>query len=356
MAEYCYSVQQTTDGGYVAAGRTYSCDNCGGDVSLLKTNELGELEWMSNFGGSKSDLGKYVRQTFDGGYIVTGYTCSYGLGASDIYLVKTDSTGVEEWSRTIGGDGTERSYCIQQTADSGYVAIGETDSWGNGGFDVYLLRMDREGEELWARTFGGSLDDWGKSIALCSDGGFAITGKTLSEGAGGWDVYVIKTDSLGNEEWSRTFGAGDDDFGKCIKETSDGGLVIAGYTKLNSRRESDIFLIRTDYSGVLLWSNILQCQKEAYAYSIVQTDDKGYAIAGYTYAWGEDQSDIFLMKTDLRGTLRWTRIFGGDDDEKGKSIQLTSDGGYMIAGRTQSYGEGGGDFYLIKTNSSGGLK
>jgi len=194
------SVQHTTDGGYIIAGITSSFGNGDEDVLLTKTDGNGIELWTKTFGGTNSDGAHSVQQTTDGGFIITGATESFGLGngTGDVYLIKTDENGIELWTKTFGGTNAEEGNSVQQTTDGGYIIAGHTNSFGNGQRDVYLIKTDENGDSLWTRTCGGIEEDEGHSIQQTTDGGYIITGITESFGNGIYDVYLIKTDGNGN--------------------------------------------------------------------------------------------------------------------------------------------------------------
>ncbi len=168
--------------------------------------------WSSTFGGSDEDFGQSVQETRDGGYIIAGSTRSYGAGLWDVYLVKVDPEGNEMWSSTFGGANDDRGWSVQETSDGGYIIAGETNSSGAGGSDVYIVKVDPQGGETWSSTFGGPEDDVGYSIQETRDGGYIVAGFTYSFGAGGTDVYLVKVDSQGREEWNGTLGGSEDDY------------------------------------------------------------------------------------------------------------------------------------------------
>jgi hypothetical protein len=309
------------------------------------------MAWNKTFGGSGDDYGHSVRETSDGGYIVAGSTDSYGSGSGDVWLIKTNSSGNLTWNKTFGGPSEDHGYSVQQTSDGGYIIAGETASYGAGGADVWLIKTDSSGNETWNRTFGGSSGDYGNSVQQTPDGGYVIAGTTYSYGAGSADVWLIKTDSSGNMAWNKTFGSSSHDHGSSVDRTSDGGYVIAGWTDSYGAGDYDIWLIKTDSSGDLKWDETFGGSKGDYGWSVQQTSDGGYIIGGYTGSFGAGNDDAWLIKTDSSGDAVWDKTPGGTDSDYGWSVQQTLDGGYMIGGYTGSYGAGGYDVWLIKVTA-----
>tara|TARA_B100000073_G_C23731565_1_gene570981 strand:+ start:95 stop:1276 length:1182 start_codon:yes stop_codon:yes gene_type:complete len=347
--DYGNSVQQTIDGGYIITGEISSSENGSSDIWLIKTDSEGQEEWNQTFDGNDRDYGKSVKQTVDGGYIIIGSTGSDYY--YDVWLIKTDPKGTEEWNQTFGGDNKDYGNSVQQTIDGGYIITGEISSSVNGSSDVLLIKTDQQGQEEWIQTFGGSDYDIGNSIEQTYDGGYIITGSTRSYGNGSSDVLLVKTDQQGQEEWIQTFGGGYIDIGNSIKQTSDNGYIITGYTQSYGNGSRDVWLIKTNYQGNEEWSQTFGGSYVDIGNSVQQTIDGGYIIIG---SRGTDYySDLWLIKTDYQGNEEWNQTFGGNDYDFGNSVQQTTDDGYIIIGHTKSYGNGGYDIFLIKTDSEG---
>jgi len=351
--DYGNSVQQTTDGGYIVAGSTHSFGAGLSNIFLIKTDADGDTVWTRIFGGFNCEFGSSVQQTDDGGYIVTGSTMSFGAGDSDVYLIKTDANGDTLWTRTYGGVNRDDGNDVQQTQDGGYIITCETWSYGAGEEDVYLIKTDINGDALWTRTFGGFNCDEGLSVRQTSDGGYIIVGGSNSYVSQPWhyDVYLIKTDVEGNALWMRTFGGDQGDIGYSIQQTPDEGYIIAGGTVSYGAGGFDVYLIKTDAVGDTLWTRAYGGSNSEEGYSVQLTIDGGYIIAGYTYSYGAGNKDVYVIKTDALGDTVWTKTVGGSAGDKGYGIQQTTDGGYIIAGRTESYGAGEKDVYLIRLDS-----
>jgi hypothetical protein len=311
------SVARTSDGGYIIAGQTYSYGAGLNDVWLIKTDADGNEEWSQTFGGSEQDYGKSVGQAPDGGYIIGGFTYSFA-SYCDFWLIKTDANGNEEWSQTLGGSGANFAYSVAVSSDGGYVILGDT-TLGAGGYDAWLIKTDADGIMQWSRTFGTSDNDYGR----------------------------IKTDASGNEEWSQVYGGSGAEYGYSVAQTADGGYVIAAESALD-----DYWLIKTDASGGEEWSYTYGGSGSEGARSVAVASDGGYIIAGISYSYGN--GDFWLVKTDASGVEEWAENFGGTyNDDGALSVAVTLDGGYIATGYTDSYGSGGSDAWLLKLGESG---
>ena len=343
------SVQQTTDGGYIITGTYINYKPDIVDVYLIKTNENGDTLWTKTYGGNDSDRGCSVQQTTDGGYIITGNSRLKDT-KSDVYLIKTNEDGDTLWTKTYGGLDRDYGYSVQQTTDGAYIITGMFIS-NNTGSDVYLIKTNQDGDSLWTKTYGGELGDFGYSVQQTTDGGYAITGSINSNNTGP-DVCLIKTNEHGDTLWTKTFGGPSHDFGYSVQQTTDGGYIITGYTESISGNFY-VYLIKTDENGDTLWTNKYSRNGYAQGQSVQQTSDGGYIISGGTisfrYNW-----DVYLIKTNENGDTLWTKTYGGDGDDYGNFVQQTIDGGYIITGYTYSFGIHG-DIYLIKTDGNGNI-
>jgi hypothetical protein len=316
--------------------------------------------WMKTFGGKDIDEGNSVQQTTDGGYIIVGYRDvnsfnNYNYG--DVWLIKTDSNGDETWNRNFGGTDLDAGMSVQQTTDGGYIIIGGTNSFGAGDIDVWLIKTDTNGYETWNRTFGGTDADEGLSVQQTSDGGYIITGYSSYSFGRFYDVWLIKTDDAGNKIWDKYFGTGSN-LGYSVQQTSDEGYIITGSVGFLDGN-SDVWLIKTDSNGDETWNRTFGGKNIDYGTFVRQTTDGGYIIAGCknSVITGDD---IWLIKTDSSGNMIWDNTFGGISSDWGDSVQQTSDGGYIIAGmigyRINIYNDEFGDVCLIKTDSQGKSK
>jgi hypothetical protein len=343
-----WSVQQTSDGGYILAGHTKSYGAGSWDAWLVKTDSCGNELWDKTFGGTDEDLAWSVQQSSDSGYILAGRTESYGAGSYDAWLVKADSRGNEQWNKTFGGTDWDEACSYQQSSDGGYILAGHTKSYGAGSWDAWLVKVDSHGNEQWDKTFGGTDFDMSWSVQQTSDGGYILAGYTCSYGAGSSDFWLVKIDSDGNEQWNKTFGGTDMDVAWPVKQTSDGGYILAGYTCSYGAGSEDFWLVKTDSDGNEQWDKTSGGPDFDRSYSAQQTTDGGYILAGFTGSYGAGSYDAWLVKTDSDGNEQWDKTFGGTYHDLARSVQQTTDGGYILAGNTYSYGAGSGDFWLIK--------
>ena len=337
--EYASSVVQTSDGGYAIAGYVKYMDTWV-NFLLVKTDADGNVQWNKTYGGGgiyvdEQDYAFSVIQTYDGGYAIAGVKYTYAEGG-DFWLVKTDACGDMMWNKTYDGAEDDWAYSVIQTGDGGYVIAGYSTSLGG-----WLIKTDAFGNLEWNKTYDGAL----YSLIQTSDGGYALAG--YHDGYWG-DAWLVKTDAHGNMMWSKTYGGTYDEAVVSVVQTSDGGYAIAGYTASFGAGYADFWLVKTDVFGNLEWNKTYGGPYSDYATSIVQAVDGGYVIGGSTTSFGAGGYDLWLVKTDTSGNILWSQTYGGAHNDQAFSLVETMDGGYAIAGYTESFGAGESDFWLIK--------
>ena len=350
--EILSSIMQTSDGGYILVGVTTSFGAGLEDFWLVKTDSLGNLEWNQTYGGPDCDWALTLLQTSDGGYLLAGATRSFGAGSFDLWLVKTDSAGNLEWNKTYGGPDHDGAASVLQTSDGGYVLGAYTYSWGAGLEDLWLVKTDSAGNLEWNKTYGGPYCDWPMTILKTNDCGYAFAGSRMpgpsETHAHAEDFWLVKADSAGNFEWNKSYGGPCYDWTTTGLQTSDGGYVIVGYTNSSGVGSLDFCMVKTDSAGNLEWNKTYGGPEADGASSVLQTSDGGYLLAGATRSFGAGLEDFWLVKTDSQGNIQWDKTYGGPEADGARSVLQTSDGGYLLAGFTESYGAGKEDLWLIK--------
>ncbi|MHA2365343.1 MAG: hypothetical protein ACXAC7_15400 [Candidatus Hodarchaeales archaeon] len=221
---------------------------------LSQKKEYIQIQWNYTYGGTKADYAISVVETTDGGYLLVGHTKSFGAGEWDMWLVKTDSSGVTRWNQTYGGTNEEWAYSVLETADDGYLLTGWTSSFGAGKWDIWLIKTDITGVTEWNQTYGGLNDDGAMKVIEATDGGYLLVGYTQSFGVGEWDIWLIKTDRTGVAQWNQTYGGTKSDDANAVLKTTDGGYLLAGSTWSFGEGGSDMWLVKTDNTGVAQWN------------------------------------------------------------------------------------------------------
>ena len=350
--EYGYATEQLRDGGFIMCGRTISYGVGGFDNYLVRLKENGDTLWTKTYGNTGYDEAQSIIQTNDGGFIMVGQTATVDW-AGDVYLLKTDSNGVVMWSTAFGSAGKfDFGYSVKQTSDGGYIIAGMTNSVGAGLRDMLLIKTNSNGVLQWSKTYGGSSDDEGRSVEETTDGGYIISGFTQSFGSG-YQMYLVKTSATGNISWTKTFGGGGMELGYSVKQTSDGGYVLLGYSDSYGSGLVDALLIKLTSSGSISWSKTYGGSSDDYGLCIKITNDGGYIISGRTSSFGSGSGDFYLIKTNNNGVVTWSKAYGGSALDQAGNVIQTADGGYLVTGYTLSFGAGIREAYIIKTDDTG---
>jgi len=384
------SICQTNDGGYVTAGYTMSNDgdipgtNHGGfDYWVVKIDSTGKIMWNFLFGGSLDDYATSVIATTDGGYMVAGYSNSTDgnitnnhSGSIDYWLVKLDAEGHLMWQRSLGGSRDDYAANIIQTSDGGYAVCGYTNSndddvsGNHGASDYWVVKLDGVGNIQWQATMGGTALDNATDIRQTSDGGYIVVGYSNSGNGdvtgnhgGSLDYWMTKLDANGSLLWQKSIGGSDDDQAAAVRQTDDGGYLVAGSSRSadgdatsgHTGRGYDYWIVKTDASGTIMWQQIYGGTGDDYASAMCQSG-RAYVIAGYSNSIDGDVAgnhginDYWLIMVDpSNGGLYWQKTLGGSGDDRASCIQQTVNGGYIVTGFAAS------DDYDVTNSHSVGI-
>ncbi len=388
--DYAQSIQQTVDSGYIVAGYSFSSDgdvsgNHGGaDYWIVKLQKTGAIQWQKSLGGSNYDQAYSIQQTADSGYIVAGYSFSIDSdvsgnhGGRDYWIVKLKKTGAIEWQKSLGGSDYDFANSIQQTADSGYIVAGSSrsndgDVSGNhGSYDYWIVKLKKTGAIQWQKSLGGSNVDEATSIQQTTDGGYIVAGYSFSNDGdvtghhSNYDYWIVKLKKSGAIQWQKSLGGIGYDEAYSIQQTADGGYIVAGASTSNdgdvsgNHGSNDYWIVKLNKTGAIQWQKSLGGSSNDYAYSIQQTADGGYIAAGYSGSNDGDVSsnhgvyDYWIAKLKKTGAIQWQKSLGGSSGDQGYSIQQTEDSGYIVAGYSNSTdsdvsgNHGAVDYWIVK--------
>lgn len=320
-----------------------------------------DTTWTRTFGGSSADGAQAIISTQDGGYILAGYTFSFGSGYANAYLVRTDAGGNLLWSNAYGGAGWEYLYAVAETADGGFVAAGYTTSSGAGALDMYLLRVDAQGSLLWERTFGGAGIDVAQGVAVTPQGDLILAGYTNSSGAGENDIYIVKTDAEGTELWAQVHGGEESDMAMDALVDSQGNILVTGATGSFGAENRDVIVIKLSANGNIIWEQLYGLPGGFLSYEwgneIIETSDGGYLVAGNSNASTETGSgelmNIYLVRLDAMGKVVWEEFAGrGQFYDYGNAIVELSSGDFLVAGTSKTRSNNN-DMFTIRVNAQG---
>jgi len=345
------SILQNNDSSFTILGNT------GENLLLLKTDRYGNELWTQYFGGSKIDNMKHLIKASDGGYFISGSSESYGPGESDIWIIKASSSGLIEWNKNFGTFRNEYGGNLLETDDGSLFLIGNGDLNNSGDQDIWLIKTNSQGDSLWSKIYGGSGDETGNDIISVGDSSYIIIGSTSSFGNGGADIFIIKIDKNGNEEWNLNYGGTSDEFGRSIIHTPDDGFVILSSIESYGIGNNAVNIIRTNSSGEIIWDKTFGGGDGIRgSNSLHKTIDGNFILTYNTYNHVKDGYDAWLVKINDGGFIDWGRKFDNEGGDLGFSCLQTLDGGYVVTGSTFNLGYGEkdfGDLWLLKTDDKG---
>lgn len=319
--------------GYICGGYSSEYKDENFDAWVVKVNKYGDELWGKTYGGEKEDGIKCIIKGIDG-YILGGYTASYGNGDYDFWIVKIDDNGNEIWNKTYGGIHTEYASDIISTSDEGYAIVGSVFSNQSTESDIMLIKVDGNGNKEWTSVFGDGKDEWAESMLQTEDGGYLIAGRTSSYGSNLWDIWLIKTDENGNEMWNKTYGLWDMEWAETIIDTED-GYVVGGKTTSTSTGHTYAWIIKINKDGNEMWNKTYGGGEGDHLNALAKTDN-GFIFVGTTASYDVAQFDAWLVKIDEEGREIWNKSFGTRDREIAYNV-LYDNESYVICGLKGGY-------------------
>ncbi len=328
-------------------------------TSLLLTTTFAKnlhIQWDNTYGADKEEKAYGVTQTKDGGIAFAGVSRSFSLGKEDVYIAKTDSKGKLLWEKRVGKARKDIAYSIDENSKGALYVGGISKSYSqNGDYDVYLLKLDPKGKILWGKSLGGVGKDYGYGLTATKDNGVLIVGKTKSFGHGHYDMYAIKLDENGKVLWSKTFGGEDNDEAHGVTQLNDGSLIIVGATQSFGAGDFDFYVIKLDALGKKIWERYYGQKKADVLNCVTPSKDGGFSAAGYTRSYNSHKKDLSVIHFDKDGNILWHKIVGKQNHEEAKGIVGTGNGGVIVAGYTKSKGHGREDLYVLAFDKNGKL-
>ena len=344
------SVQQTFDGGYMIAGFIGNISTHYHDFFLVKTDSIGNTQWTGSYGQGFDARAYAAIQTADCGYLLAGRE---GISSNMwFYIVKADSVGCMDWEVRISGE-CDKAMDVVKTSDGMYVVAGWTWTYGiqqpYTNVNCLMVKLNIEGDTLWTSAIGGTGREYATCVATTSDNGFVLAGEYYSSATHSYDFYLVKTDSIGDMQWWRTYGGEEWELAHDVIQTNDGGYVIVGRTDSFGSGGFDFGIVRTDQNGDTIWTRVYGGPWDDEPFSVSETPEGDLIIGGFVTFYGPGRVEYCLMKINPNGDLIWLQTYGGDFDDWGYDAKMTSDGGYILVGASYSFGGGDSDFYVVKT-------
>ncbi len=354
--EKAMTAMETRAGAYVVAGLTFSYGKGKSDIWVLKLDPEGQEIWRKYLGSDDFDWANDIIETRKGNYVIAGYSQDPETGYNNAWVIELDRNGRVIWSNTYGGTRGDEAKSIIQTRDGGFAIAGLSHSYSRGKSDMWLLRLDQEGNELWQKTYGGNEADRAHDILETRDGGFLLGGYSKSMGAGKADVILVKVDQDGNGIWNKNYGGEENENIESMAVARDGGIVLAGWSMSGSSGTLDAFVMKVDESGKRLWSKTLGSEGKDVYYDVDVAPEGDIILAGATTSNPESRAKVWLTRMDQNGKVIWHKFSNGSKSDFGYAVNITRDGGFFIAGSTDSYAIGGNDMWVVKTDASGTIK
>ncbi len=342
-----HDIIKTTDGGFALCGYTESYGKGGKDAIVIKIDKDGKVEWEKYFGDKGDEEANAIIQTSDGGYLFCGYTDSKGKGKKDFYIVKLDSKGVLQWETTQGGKKHDIANSVIETYDGNYVITGQTKSRGAGNYDIWTIKLDTKGDDIWRKTRGGKSMDVGNTVVEHpADSSLIVLGTTYSDANGMSDLWLIKFNRKGKRIWTKKYGDLGKEEGNALLLKSTGEYIMAGSVQEKTERYSNFWVVGFTAQSWDDWEQDYGSSKDEAATALSETTDNGVLACGYTNTYGEGKYDFWIMKFNAAGNRLWAETYGGPEDDVAKSIIALGTNEAIVCGYTESDGSGRKDIWV----------
>lgn len=336
------------NGDVAVAGTCKSFDAQQSDICVTRLNAKGKTVWRKMLGGKNMDQASGISRSKDGSILVTGTSRSFSKNRDrDIYVAKISLEGKGIWQTTFGKERAEYGRAIAGTDDGGAVVVGETESFGNGYKDIYIIKIDKDGGMLSEQKMGGEKEELVRGLTRTRDGSLVMVGSREIDRAGDSDFFVLKMDQNGKKIWARTYGGEYEDILNAVTPTLDGGIVAAGTTRSWGSKQTDLSVLKFSKDGKLIWHKIYGYKRYDFANAVTVTREGDFVIAGGTDSMGEGVYDVYIIALDRDGELFWSGLYGDRNTDVAHGITRTSDGSIVVVGESDSYGNAK-DFFLLK--------
>lgn len=346
--DIAYDIVALEDGDSAIIGTCKSFGAKRTDICVTRMTASGNMRWRLWLGGEKEDEGKAITRASDGSIMVIGTTKSLAKNYDrDIYVAKVSLEGKLLWEKSIGGERDEFAGGIAGTDDGGVIVVGDSESYGNGYKDIYIAKLDKDGNTLSSRTIGGKKADSAKSLTRTKDGAFVMVGYREVRSAGDTDFFIMKLNQEGKKVWAVTYGEKDTDMLLGVTATVDGGVVATGKTRSYGSEQSDLSVMKFNADGKLIWHKIYGFKYYEYGNAVASTKDGGFVIVGGSNTLGKGGHSVYVLALNSVGKLLWSHVYGDRDKDIGHGVARMSDGSVVLVGESDSYSRAT-NFYMIK--------
>ena len=347
--DIAHGVVMLENGDSAIVGECKSAGAIRNDICVSRIDNKGDTKWRKLISGKKEDRGIAISRAKDGNLLVLGSGKSFNdNGDRDLLIAKLSLDGKILWQKSFGGDRDEYAGGIAGTNDGGVLAVGSTESFSKRGYkDIIIIRLDKNGKKISERTIGGKRGDEAKALTRTADGNFMVVGAREVNRAGDSDFFLLKLDQNGKKIWARTFGGSDSDILNAVAPTPNGGIVATGATRSFGSKQTDLSVMYFNKNGKLIWHKIYGYEYNDEGNAITMTQNGGFMVAGITNSMGKGEYDTYIIALNSKGSLIWSKLYGGRENDIAHGISRTSDGGVIIVGESDSF-QRSKNFYMIK--------